>query len=573
MSGRKTSAKETTVKHGSSITRPLFLGILVFCAWLFFFILTDIYVSSPSGLGSMELRTLGIFRSRFMKADFSSYTFETGMGMSIPRLLLGGFGGLLSIPVSLLPASAHPQALAFLNALRLAVSSAVVSHLISSFHTRNEKTVSSLGGIAYTAVLFALSVLLHFPVADTFFLFPVTLILLRRGSKDGKKEGRKDGKKEGKIPLSLPLILCFCLLFISCAAWDLLVIPALAAVILASRIRNTGSARKTAVSSVFALGICAAFLLPQFLQMPFAIHGEPAASFLQELGNDTDNYHTDVTYHSDATDLLLKNPHSLFIVAPQSTPVPPASESTSIFAFMNDWIYSLWPSLPVMPFQETALGSSDPNTASFTVTTLFSDPLYCAAKLPSRTHPVEVYINDIRVSTISRSQGTVLIDLGSFNVSQTITVKFCSSHAEDLTSASASFGHMNTLNWSQYTSGANFGITSLTEDADGITAEALVYSDSTILTNIPYEKGWSIYINGEKSTVSSYRDAWVSSDLSSGHYIIHLHYTAPGSACGGWISGLTFLILAGLYVFRGHSSSSSDAPETTSSSGASSKSL
>ena len=573
MSGRKTSDKKAPEKIGASITRPLFLGVLLFVCWLFFFVLTDIYLSNPSGFGFMEIRSLGVLRSRFMKADFSSYTFEAGLGMSVPRLLLGGCGGPLTFPASLLPLSIHPQVLAFLSALRLALGAAFFSYYLSKFDLRNPKTFSVLGGILYSAVLFALSFLLRFPIADTFYLFPVILILLRRSC------------KKGTPTISIPFMFWLCLLLLSSAAWDVLVVPVLAVICLIRFLKKSEDAGKTAIQSALSLGICAFFLLPQFLQIPCAIRGEPSAAFLQELGNDTDKYHTDVTYRTDATDLLLSAPHSLVIVAPQRagsadaaevSNIPVASDYPSIFSYFNEWFYSFWPSLPALPFQETSGNGpvfSDTRTADFTVTTLFSDPLYFAVKLPELSHPVDVYVNDRIVSTISHNSGTVLIDLGSYNVGQFLTVRLRASHAGDLRNATASFGHMNTLNWKQYTENANYGISSVEVDADGITAEALVAYDATFLSNIPYEKGWSVYVNGEKRTASSYRDAWVSTDLSAGSYLIHLHYTAPGSTCGGWISGLSFLILAALCIFRDHSSSSSVAPETTSSSGASSKSL
>ena len=65
-----------------------------------------------------------------------------------------------------------------------------------------------------------------------------------------------------------------------------------------------------------------------------------------------------------------------------STEDPSGSET--IFDYLNDWFYSLWPSLPAIPFQNTYSEGpvySDTRNVSFTVTTMFSDPLFCAVKL------------------------------------------------------------------------------------------------------------------------------------------------------------------------------------------------
>lgn len=575
MSGRKTSKNVSSDKIGGTISRPILFGVFGFTFWLLFFILTDIYFSGSSGFGSSEITSLGIFRSRFARADFSSYTFEAGLGMSIPRLLLSGYGGVLSLPFSLLPVSIHPQAMAFLNAIRLGLSGAVFFYMLSSFSPKRSSRSSSVLSFLYTAALLGLCYLLRFPVSDAFFLFPGVLLRLFRDT----------GKEKKTIALSDVFLLC--LLFLSSATWDLLLFPVLLLTLLLRK-------KKTeALSGVLSFGLCAFILLPQFLQMPCAIKGEPSASFLRKIGNDTDKYHTDVTYTTEATKVLLNQKHSVLVISAQnkdeelpsgsspagSTEDPSGSET--IFDYLNDWFYSLWPSLPAIPFQNTYSEGpvySDTRNVSFTVTTMFSDPLFCAVKLPSLHHPVDLYVNDRLVSTISDSNEKVLINLGTYNVGQNLTIRLHSSHPEDLKNASSEFGYMNSINWNRFTENVTYGISDMEENADGITADALVAFDSTLLTNIPYEKGWSLYVNGEKHPVHAYRDAWVSSDISSGHYTIHLHYTAPGAAWGGWISCGSFFLLAALCFQSGrtgkdHSSSSSENPEITSSSGASSRNL
>ena len=429
MSGRKTSKNVSSDKIGGTISRPILFGVFGFAFWLLFFILTDIYFSGSSGFGSSEITSLGIFRSRFSRADFSSYTFEAGLGMSIPRLLLSGYGGVLSLPFSLLPVSIHPQAMAFLNAIRLGLSGAVFFYMLSSFSPKRSSRSSSVLSFLYTAALLGLCYLLRFPVSDAFFLFPGVLLRLFRDT----------GKEKKTIALSDVFLLC--LLFLSSATWDLLLFPVLLLTLLLRK-------KKTeALSGVLSFGLCAFILLPQFLQMPCAIKGEPSASFLRKIGNDTDKYHTDVTYTTEATKVLLNQKHSVLVISAQnkdeelpsgsspagSTEDPSGSET--IFDYLNDWFYSLWPSLPAIPFQNTYSEGpvySDTRNVSFTVTTMFSDPLFCAVKLPSLHHPVDLYVNDRLVSTISNSNEKVLVNLGTYNVGQNLTVRLHSSHPEDL---------------------------------------------------------------------------------------------------------------------------------------------
>ena len=158
------------------------------------------------------------------------------------------------------------------------------------------------------------------------------------------------------------------------------------------------------------------------MQIPYALgKGEPAARFLQELGNDTGKYRTDVTFHTEATDILLGTSPSMLVVSPQHTSseisTDPSAGSTegassdivssgsfsSQFSYLNEWFHTLWPYLPILPFQETANGQltyTEPGTVICTVNTLFMDPLFCAVTLPNRSHDTEVLLNENHIADI-----------------------------------------------------------------------------------------------------------------------------------------------------------------------------
>lgn len=580
-----TSERSGLSGHGKPFSLPLLTGVLCFLFWTVLFILTDIYVSCPWGFGAREVTALGVFRARFLHADFGGYTFDTGMGMSFYRLLLGGYGGILSFPASLLPVRVHPQVASLLSALRLGAGAAVFCHLIhhaksrsssgrTGDHSRKNILLSGFSsgilGFFYSAVCFLLCLVLRFPVSDTFFLLPAVLLLLLRRVHRKDASANTDSKSP-EVSLSYLVALCSCL--IGSAAWALIAIPVLAFALLLL-LRRTGSGKRTVktlvCSSALALGLCACILLPQFMQIPYALgKGEPAARLLQELGNDTAKYRTDVTFHTDATDILLGSSPSMLVVSPQNSPAvtrpatsqgsPAAASSGSLspsgsyshFVYLNEWFHTLWPYLPILPFQDTASGQliyTEPGTAGCTVNTLFMDPLYCAVTLPNRTHDTALLLNENHIADIRNSSGTVLIYLGQYNVGQNLNLKIHSDHPDDLAGASVRFGYLNSLNWSSYTVNSNFGITSLQTESDGITAEAVAGTEATLLTNIQNEPGWNLYLNGKKTKLSAYRDAWLCADLPVGGYIIHLQYTAPGSVAGGWISGLSFLLLAALYM-------------------------
>ena len=60
----------------------------------------------------------------------------------------------------------------------------------------------------------------------------------------------------------------------------------------------------------------------------------------------------------------------------------------------------------------------------------------------------------------------------------------------------------------------------------------------TILTTIPYEDGWKLYIDGQETEITPYQGALIGIDPGTGHHDIELVFTAPGLKAGAVISVL-----------------------------------
>lgn len=621
---------KTALPHpSSSLSRLLLTGVAFSILWSLFFILTKIYLSRPNGLGEFELTAMHVFRSHLHRADFGAYTFDAGLGMSIYRLLPAGFGGIFTLPLSLLPEKIHPEALSLLNALRLAISGACFVPLMESCtaHAARSKQgvrakiqtlLPTLAGLLYSVCAFVLCLVLHLPVADTFFLLPLLLLQLqkRAGHVDAHAAGHSEEPAAGQADaqvgeqadeqaalLSLPSLFLIAAFLCANAVWGLFLLPIPVLFVLVLCLRKSKRSpeakrpirrfvRECVGSMVAAFLLLLFLLLPQYMQFHYACgEGEPGAAFLARLGNDTDKYHTNLTWQCAATDILFARSPSLLVTAreqtaaeqadasdaaPSVTPEP-STEATypllwpenysSEFEFFNAWVYTLWPSLPVEPFQ-TATYQVSPETSStsqtYTLDTLFSSELFCAVSLPERQRPVSIYLNDQRITTITERQGTCVIRLGTYHVGQLLTLRLEGSSQQDLAHASVSFAYLNELNWSLYTGDVNFGVSNLSVKQDGITAEALVSSGSMLLTNIPYEDGWSLYYGGQKVAVRAYQDAFLCADIPAGNQVVHLRYVAPGSTLGGWISGLSFLALAVYCTWGSRKKKAASSSETAS---------
>ncbi len=84
-------------------------------------------------------------------------------------------------------------------------------------------------------------------------------------------------------------------------------------------------------------------------------------------------------------------------------------------------------------------------------------------------------------------------------------------------------------------------------NGQGIKATGNLQEDSYVMITLPYENGYEIYIDGEKSDYISYRGSLILVKVSEGIHDIEIKYIAPGIRSGLVIS-IVSLIVTGVYV-------------------------
>ncbi len=527
---------------------PLLSASLFFILWFCFFQLTSVFLNTKTCFASEEIAALSVFRYKLFHADFSNYSFQFGLGTNLPRIALRGFGGLLTIPFSLLPESVFPQAILVLSALRLGLSAFFFSKLLSLFLQKNTLLRHLFFSLLYTIAVFSISYILLFPVSGVYAMLPLSLFLVQKAF------------REPRCPfISISLLLSLCLYLVSNIILALILLPVLicASLYLITRRKDNNLSQtllRLMAHILLSVSVCGFITIPAFMQIPSLMEKQDrTSSFLQKIGSDTSSHKTDMTIESPITDLLYGHGGSMVLTGHNAANFSTETPYTDHFALLNEWIYSLWPYLPSVPFQTSTTASTTPEFTSagsvrFTVSTLFSDPLYAAITLPNRSHRVDVFLNDNPIDSIYFNSGTVLIRLGTFNAGQLLTLDLKSDHPSDLKEVNVRFGYLNSFDWNRYTESANFGVLEQELSQDGLSAVVLAASDSLILTNIPYEKGWTVYLNGIRSDISSYENAFICVPVSAGNYQVFFHYQAPGFFIGGILSAVSFLFLA-IYFF------------------------
>ena len=90
----------------------------------------------------------------------------------------------------------------------------------------------------------------------------------------------------------------------------------------------------------------------------------------------------------------------------------------------------------------------------------------------------------------------------------------------------------------------------VTKSADNgyILLESNLKDDSLILTTIPYEKGWTLYVDGQKKDITVYEDALIGIDAGTGYHDIRLEFVAPGTKMGAVCSIIGVIGLVAIVI-------------------------
>jgi uncharacterized membrane protein YfhO len=73
-------------------------------------------------------------------------------------------------------------------------------------------------------------------------------------------------------------------------------------------------------------------------------------------------------------------------------------------------------------------------------------------------------------------------------------------------------------------------------------SEIDVTEDGMLYTSIPYDKGWTVYVDGKKVETKSFKNALLAIDLSAGYHELEFEYSPQGYKQGLFISGLCVII-------------------------------
>lgn len=181
--------------------------------------------------------------------------------------------------------------------------------------------------------------------------------------------------------------------------------------------------------------------------------------------------------------------------------------------------------------------------ASFEVKPVKAGHLYMIVRNTS-CDTVTATINSSEYTYKDLKKGGTIIDLGYATPDDIIVISGDTSmNASVYTLESSRFIEAfnilnnNSLNVSEFTN-------------NKITGTVNASKEATLICSIPYDKGWSVYIDGKKAETNDIYGALISVNVPAGEHTVTLKYMPVNFILGCIITSLCIIILIGIYTFK-----------------------
>ena len=187
-----------------------------------------------------------------------------------------------------------------------------------------------------------------------------------------------------------------------------------------------------------------------------------------------------------------------------------------------------------------------PIILNYTITVTRPDELYLNISVPRMNSGCEVWLNGENIANYAaRTFYSSILRLGAYEPGETVQVTIMADY-DMWTCSDINFAYFDLEGFEAQFVQIDDQAVRVTEADDGyVTLEADVQAGDMILTSIPYEDGWTAYIDGEQTDIIPYEDALISLDAEPGHHDIRLVFAPPGLKAG---AALSVIGIAGLIV-------------------------
>ncbi len=175
-------------------------------------------------------------------------------------------------------------------------------------------------------------------------------------------------------------------------------------------------------------------------------------------------------------------------------------------------------------------------------------PMYVSIKFDNCDTGFKVKLNGNTVHSFSNQKYKTITPIGDFAAGDVVSVF---ADIKEETSGKGEI-HAYQLNDEAFRAGieklSKGGMTVTSYDDTEISGTFTAENDGVLYTSIPYDGGWTAYVDGEETEVTSIKDAFLCIPVIAGNHEITLKYSPPGFVAGVAISAASILILAAIWI-------------------------
>lgn len=176
--------------------------------------------------------------------------------------------------------------------------------------------------------------------------------------------------------------------------------------------------------------------------------------------------------------------------------------------------------------------------------------IYCSLVTGRIADGTEIYVNGIRIYDFaSNAYYSQIFRIGKFNKGENVKVTFLSDK-DSWSYLNIRFASFDTDSFWRSYADVHIGTVYLDEVYDGYARFDIrnIGADEMVITTIPAEDGWQLYIDGAPCDHEVYQDAFIAFDPGSGNHTAELVFTAPGTK-GGIAVSCAGIVLLAAFIF------------------------
>lgn len=198
---------------------------------------------------------------------------------------------------------------------------------------------------------------------------------------------------------------------------------------------------------------------------------------------------------------------------------------------------------------------SDSNRkASFTysVTAYTSGSIYMYLKPNGTNKEAKYYINDVEAGKVFGDETNRMQNLGTYEAGETLYIKVeFDADSVSINGSSPLFVQLDTALFEKTFAELKAGEMIISDYSDTHFEGTIVAEENEIvMTSIPYDKYWKVYVDGERVDTYETLDALLSFDISAGEHTIELKYSSTMFNVGITVSLIGLAIFVVMCVFE-----------------------